>query len=120
MKRILAVITLAVLCIAAGAKERTIKILAIGNSFSWDSVEQNLHQIADADGTTLIIGNMYIGGCSIEHHVNNLRNDLPEYRYMKISADGSEEGTAAVSKEDRKLIQKAVHKACRSINVLPY
>ena len=93
MKRILAIITLAVLCIAAGAKERTIKVLAIGNSFSWDAVEQNLHQIAAADGTTLVIGNMYIGGCSIDRHVRNLKADLPEYRYMKISADGSKKVT---------------------------
>ena len=41
---------------------RTIKILAIGNSFSEDAIEQYLHEIADADGIETIIGNLLIGG----------------------------------------------------------
>jgi hypothetical protein len=31
---------------------------------------------------------MYIGGCSIERHVKNLRKNIPDYRYRKIDADG--------------------------------
>ena len=54
---------------AVGAVQKdTLRILAIGNSFSQDAVEQNLHEIAKADGQELIIGNMYIGGCSLERH----------------------------------------------------
>lgn len=30
--------------------ENTVKILAIGNSFSEDAIEQNLHELADAEG----------------------------------------------------------------------
>ena len=45
---------------------RTIKILAIGNSFSEDAIEQYLHELADADGIETVIGNLYIPGCSLE------------------------------------------------------
>jgi hypothetical protein len=31
---------------------------------------------------------MYIGGCSIDRHVKNLRGNLPKYRYRKIGVDG--------------------------------
>ena len=66
----------------------TLRVLAIGNSFSEDAVEQNLYEIASTDGTFLIIGNLYIGGCSLERHAGNVREDKADYRYRKISADG--------------------------------
>ena len=70
------------------AQEKVIRILAIGNSFSEDAVEQNLWNIAQADGVQLIIGNMYIGGCTIERHVNNMRDNKADYAYRKIGLDG--------------------------------
>ena len=47
------------------ANNDTIKVLAIGNSFSQDAVEQYLHELGEAEGITMIIGNMFIGGCSL-------------------------------------------------------
>ena len=44
------------------ANNDTIKVLAIGNSFSQDAVEQYLHELGEAEGITMIIGNMFIGG----------------------------------------------------------
>lgn len=70
-----------------------IKVLAIGNSFSEDAVEQNLHEIAAADGVTMIIGNLYIGGCSIDRHVQNIQRDAPAYAYRKVGADGKKANT---------------------------
>ena len=43
---------------------KVIKVLAIGNSFSQDAVEQYLYELAAAQGDSLVIGNAYIGGCS--------------------------------------------------------
>ncbi len=63
---------------------KEIKILAIGNSFSVDAVEQYLYEIGIANGDTLVIGNMYIGGASLELHYNNAVNDTPAYTYKKI------------------------------------
>ena len=60
-------------CVTLNAAQKdTLRILAIGNSFSWNAVEQNLSAIALADGKCAIIGNMYIGGCSLERHCSNI------------------------------------------------
>ena len=73
---------------ALGVQARTVRILAVGNSFSRDAIEQNLAEIAAAAGDTAIIGNLYIGGCSLERHLDNIINDKPDYEYCKIWADG--------------------------------
>ena len=48
-----------------------IRILAIGNSFSQDAVEQYLYELFDVAGIKVVIGNMYIPGCPLERHYNN-------------------------------------------------
>lgn len=82
---------LLILTSPAFAGDKVIKLLAIGNSFSEDSIEQNLWQIANNQGVTMIIGNMYIGGCSIDRHFKNMTEDIPDYRYCKITVDGKRE-----------------------------
>jgi hypothetical protein len=67
---------------------RILKILAIGNSFSEDAIENFLYDIAQKDSITLIIGNMYIGGCSLEKHWNNAINHSKVYSYRKIDEQG--------------------------------
>ena len=57
-----------------------IKVLAIGNSFSQDATRY-LHDIAAADGLELKVVNLYIGGCSLNTHINNAVKDLPLYTY---------------------------------------
>lgn len=57
-----------------------IKILAIGNSFSQDATHY-LHQIAAADGVDMKVANLYIGGCSLEQHWNNIQSKAEEYLY---------------------------------------
>ena len=69
-------------CIPSNA--RLIKVLAIGNSFSQDAVEQYLYELAAAQGDSLVIGNAYIPGCPIDRHYNNLLNDKAEYEYRKV------------------------------------
>lgn len=75
--------------LSAGAKHHVLRILAIGNSFSEDAVENNLHELGMEQGTCIIVGNMYIGGCSLQRHWTNAENDIPAYRYRKVKADGS-------------------------------
>lgn len=76
-------------CFAWASQIDTVKILAIGNSFSEDAVEEHLSDLARAENLTVVIGNMYIGGCSIERHVKNLRGDIPDYRYRKFDPQGN-------------------------------
>ena len=75
-------LTLSITTLSAQRPAGTIKILAVGNSFSDDGVEY-LDELAQAAGIKLIIGNLYIGGCSLERHWNNVRNELPAYDYRK-------------------------------------
>ena len=84
------VICMCILLLLAGgvyAQQKTVRILAIGNSFSQDAVEQYLHELAEAEGISTIIGNMFIGGCSLERHVKNARDNAPAYAYRKIGTD---------------------------------
>ena len=53
-------------------------ILAIGNSFSQDATHY-LSQIAAADGRDMQVYNLYIGGCSLERHWNNMENGAQDY-----------------------------------------
>jgi len=62
----------------------TLRILAIGNSFSEDAIENNLWELLDAAGIPAVIGNMYIGGCTLERHYGNSRTDAAEYRFRLI------------------------------------
>lgn len=58
-----------------------LKVLAIGNSFSQDATRY-LHQIAKADGFDVEVLNLYIGGCSLEMHVNNINVNASAYEYQ--------------------------------------
>ena len=49
---------LLILAVGAYGQRKVVKILAIGNSFSQDAVEQYLHELAEAEGISTIIGNM--------------------------------------------------------------
>lgn len=62
----------------------TVRILAIGNSFSQDAVEQYLYELAHAEGIETVIGNLYIGGCSLETHLKNATEGNAAYSYRKI------------------------------------
>lgn len=79
--------------------QKAIRILAIGNSFSEDAIESNLHELAEAAGQKVIIGNMYIGGASLQLHLQNALNDAPVYDYRKIDSTGvkTSAGNASIS-----------------------
>ena len=83
-----------VLCVQVAFADRPLKLLAIGNSFSEDAIEQNLFELAAAAGHQMVIGNMYIGGCSLERHWGNAQSNKPDYDYRKIGIDGKMTRTA--------------------------
>ena len=87
MKRLLIVLAAALLTLSAWAgqaRKDTLRILAIGNSFSQDAIEQNLWELFHEEGTVAIIGNLYIGGCTLQRHFFNAQNDRPDYMYRKV------------------------------------
>lgn len=68
-----------------------IRILAIGNSFSEDAIENNLYELASARGKKIVIGNLYIGGAPLELHVKNAIGDSSAYSYRKTNESGEKQ-----------------------------
>lgn len=54
-------------------------VLCIGNSFSQDATRY-LHQVSNEE---LYVRNLYIGGCSLERHRDNIVNEAKDYEYQK-------------------------------------
>lgn len=64
----------------------TLKVLAVGNSFSVNTM-QYLYQIAQAAGVRqIVLGDLYIGGCSIRRHLDNVGSSEQAYEYYKNTA----------------------------------
>lgn len=55
-------------------------ILSIGNSFSTNA-HKFLPRILKADGDEIMLCNLFIGGCSLEQHWNNWREEKTDYDY---------------------------------------
>jgi len=69
-------------------RSRSLKVLAIGNSFSSDAVEW-LYNIANSCGyEDIVLGNLYIGGCSLNQHYDNVVENEAAYTYYK-NTEGS-------------------------------
>ena len=77
-----------------------IKVLAIGNSFSEDALENYLYDMAKAANKKMVIGNLYIGGAPLSLHLKNAHNNNKVYNYRKISLDGTKTKTDKVSIEE--------------------
>jgi len=99
------------------------KVLAIGNSFSTDAMRY-LHQVAKADGTELKCVNLYIGGCSLYQHFQNIRQDAKRY---ELEFNGENTGFLVTIKEallndrwDVVTMQQVSHDAPRFDTYMPY
>lgn len=98
-------------------------VLAIGNSFSQDATRY-LHQIAAADGVTLHIANLYIGGCSLERHYRNM---LSSERAYELQYNGQLTGFKVSLQEallnrswDVVTLQQASHHSMDADSYFPY
>jgi len=67
---------------------RSLKVLAIGNSFSVDSMQWIYPIAKDCGVEEIVLGNLYIGGCSLSMHWDNAVHDCAAYIYYK-NTDGS-------------------------------
>lgn len=105
MKKIIVLITIALFQVfpltaqKAGDGE-VLKVLAIGNSFSEDALENYLYDLAKAGGKKILIGNMYIGGASLELHVKNADSNKKAYDYRKIQENGEKISRKNISIEE--------------------
>lgn len=101
----------------------SLNVLAIGNSFSQDATRY-LHRIARADGFSLQVVNLYIGGCTLERH---FRNSLSEADAYLLEVNGEHVGfpvslKAALlnRKWDVVTLQQASHESIDYKNYQPY
>ena len=62
------------------------KLLSIGNSFSQDA-QRWLHDLAACGGETIDTFNLFIGGCSLEQHMDCIRNKKADY---SLEGNGNE------------------------------
>jgi len=73
----------------ASSIRRSIKVLAIGNSFSVDAMENHLYDLLkSADYDQVILGNLYIGGCSLDTHWSNISTNTSAYEFRKNDDNG--------------------------------
>ena len=86
MKRLYLFLLLSLIVEAASAQVKdTLRVLAIGNSFSEDAVEQYLWDLGKEAGVTFIIGNAYRGGWSLIGHWNDARSLAVNTEYRKVT-----------------------------------
>ena len=86
-----------------------LKILGLGNSFSWDATTY-LDRVAD----DLYVRNLHIGGCSLEMHVDKIRNKKAWYEFQERGVKIGEKTVSAndiIASEDWDYItvQQASH-----------
>ena len=65
-----------------------LKILSVGNSFSVDTMEHLANIALNVGFKKVKLGNLFIGGCSINKHYNNAMNDIGEYKYYVNNGEG--------------------------------
>ncbi len=74
---------------AVASVRRSLKVLAIGNSFSVDAMRNYLYDVLkSADYDQVILGNLYVGGCSIDTHWNYISSNSGSYEYHKNDDNG--------------------------------
>lgn len=69
---------LSLVCSGSGSTEEPLKVLMIGNSFSLSCMTY-IPDVARSMGLNLDICSMYIGGCSLERHVQNIKSGRPGF-----------------------------------------
>lgn len=92
------------LCVAVPSPARThdahqqpTYVLAVGNSFSEDAIDQYFYDLCHAAGKPVVVGDLYIGGCPLSRHLLNARTDSAAYRFRLIDSNGVMHTTSKVS-----------------------
>jgi hypothetical protein len=86
MKKIFLLILFSLFVGVAGAQVKdTLRVLAIGNSFSEDAVEQYLWELGQETGVEFVIGNAYRGGWSLMSHWKDARSLAADTEFRKVT-----------------------------------
>ena len=66
------------------SQDSIVRVLAIGNSFSQDAVEQYLWELAQEAGVKMVIGNAYRGGQGFHSHWIDVTEANNTFEYRKV------------------------------------
>ncbi|MGN1031004.1 MAG: DUF4886 domain-containing protein, partial [Butyricicoccaceae bacterium] len=99
-------------------EDNTLNILAIGNSFTNDTMRY-VSQIASSAGYDVTVGVLWKGSLSLANHVSYIQSDSPQYQYdlytpdsggEKITQDGVSASTVFQDREwDLVFLQQSSH-----------
>ena len=116
----------------SGDEPGTLKVLMIGNSFSISCL-RHLPQVAKDRGVDLDLASLYIGGCSLKRHWENVEKGRKDssfrpYRFDRIvkgkkTVDGAARNipdALGIAKWDVVVIQQASHDSWREETYHPY
>ena len=78
---------------------KSISILAIGNSFSIDGMQYLHGYLTQLGYEDVFLGNLYIGGCSLETHEFNLSNNTASYTFYTNTSGSWKSTSGAVSSD---------------------
>lgn len=82
---------------------KSLKILAVGNSFSVDAMEYLYQMLKGAGVEEVVLGNLYYGGCTLEQHLDFGKNNKTVYKYYKNTAgtwESTDSATMATALRD--------------------
>lgn len=92
------------------SEDKVLKVLAIGNSHAEDSVLL-LREVFNAEGfgeyDDVILGYMYIGGCTVSQHAKNVLENLP-YTWYEKNENGSWHKYTADANPEKTTLQYAL------------
>ena len=98
VKAVVAVVAVAAsLCGIADEEEKPLKVLMIGNSFSICNLRE-MPNVASAMGKKLDLASLYIGGCSLERHWNNVVAASTNAAFRPYRFDRTVDGKKVVEK----------------------
>lgn len=75
-----------------------IRVLCIGNSFSWDAVEQELVPLCAEKGIEVEVHNLYYGGCSLQQHAQFMLRDTAAYSH-RICTNSQRQSQSRIIKD---------------------
>lgn len=81
--------------VAAPTRTDTLRVLAIGNSFTVDACSQDLYGFFEAAGQPVIIGYVTKGGSCFEQHMRWAKSDSAAFVYNKIVEGHNKAGKGA-------------------------
>ena len=84
MKRLTTLLLTLLCALVLRAQGDTIRVLAIGNSFSEDAIEQYLYELGREAGVEMIIGNGYRGGQGFASHWRDVTEGNNTFEYRKV------------------------------------